>query len=76
MQPNSTTQHTTAQFTIPPTTMVRARLSKLTPEEVKALAIDSGVPFGTLQKIRCGVTTNPGIETVRLFWPLLPQGGQ
>lgn len=39
--------------------------------EVQQLSRDTGVPFTTLWKIRDGTTLNPGIETVRLFWPEL-----
>lgn len=59
-------------ITIPPLTMIVSRLEKLTDSQTRRLANDSGVPFGTLNKIRCGHTKNPGIETVRQFFPLLP----
>lgn len=58
-------------ITVPPLTMVRSRLERLSQSQLTQLASDSGVPFGTLMKIRQGVTTNPGIETVRKFFPLL-----
>lgn len=58
-------------ITVPPLTMVRSRLERLSQSQLAQLASDSGVPFGTLMKIRQGVTTNPGIETVRKFFPLL-----
>lgn len=58
-------------ITIPPLTMVRSRLEHLSQAQLATLASESGVPFGTLMKIRQGVTTNPGIETVRKFFPLL-----
>jgi transcriptional regulator with XRE-family HTH domain len=57
--------------TIPPLTMIVSRLEKLSQKEVRRLADDSGVPFGTLMNIRQGSTRNPGIETVRAFFPLL-----
>lgn len=57
--------------TIPPLTMIVSRLEKLSQKEVRQLADDSGVPFGTLMNIRQGATKNPGIETVRAFFPLL-----
>lgn len=41
--------------------------------EVKHLALTTSVPFTTLWKIREGTTTNPGIETVRLFIAHLPE---
>lgn len=59
-------------ITIPPLTMIVGRLKSLSQGQVKQLATDSGVPFTTLMNIRCGTTANPGIETVRKFFPLLP----
>ena len=59
----------------PPLAMVRARLGAMTQAELRRLADDSGVPYPTLVKIRQGTTKNPGLETVRKFFPLLP-GGQ
>lgn len=58
-------------ITIPPLSMVRARLKKLTGAQMEELAKDSGVGKQTLVNIRYGITANPGIETVRRFWPLL-----
>lgn len=52
----------------PPISDVRAELDALSHAEVQELSRISGVPFTTLWKIRGGVTTNPGIETVRLFY--------
>jgi hypothetical protein len=40
--------------------------------ELRELAAISGVPFRTLLKIRLGDTPNPGLETVRKFFHLLP----
>jgi predicted transcriptional regulator len=57
---------------IPPVDAVKARLLALSHAELQALAERSEVPFGTLWKVRSGVTTNPGMETVRKFWPHLP----
>ena len=54
---------------LPPAAEVRALLERLTHAQVQQLSTDSGVPFTTLWKIRDGTTTNPGIETVRKFWP-------
>lgn len=51
---------------------IRARLVSMTYADVKQLAFTSKVPFTTLWKIRAGTTTNPGIETVRLFIGHLP----
>lgn len=56
---------------IPPIQMIRNRLEKLSQTQLKQLAKDSGVPFGTLMHIRIGTTKNPGTETVRAFWPLI-----
>lgn len=47
---------------------------RLSHAQTKALAEASGVPFTTLWKVRTGETRNPGVETVRLFWPRLPIG--
>lgn len=58
---------------IPSAEEVRAALSKLSYSQVGALAAKSGVPFTTLWKVRNGVTANPGVETVRKFFSLLPQ---
>lgn len=55
----------------PPMTLVRGRLKELKGQQVVELAEVSGVPFATLMKIRQGTTGNPGIETVRAFWPLI-----
>ncbi|QLI49457.1 hypothetical protein vBPaeMUSP18_42 [Pseudomonas phage vB_PaeM_USP_18] len=59
-------------ITIPPLALIRTRLEAMKQAQIKSLAKDSGVPFGTLMKIRHGITKNPGIETVRAFFPLLP----
>lgn len=59
-------------ITIPPLVLIRARLEAMSQAQVRSLATDSGVPYGTLMKIRYGITRNPGIETVRAFYPLLP----
>lgn len=59
-------------ITIPPLAMIVSRLEQLTQADLKRLAKDSGVPFSTLVNIRYGTTKNPGIETVRQFYPLLP----
>lgn len=51
---------------------------RLSHSEVRALSSRAGVPFTTIWKIRDGTTTNPGIETVRLFYHLigtLPDAG-
>jgi predicted transcriptional regulator len=51
---------------------VRIRLQGLRDGEIYTVAKASGVPASTLWKIRCGATPNPGIETVRKFFSLLP----
>lgn len=56
---------------IPSADDIQARLSTLGHKEVWELSEQSGVPFGTLWKVKSGATTNPGVETVRKFWPLL-----
>lgn len=57
---------------IPPMAAVRARLLLLRDAEVDDLATASGVPASTIRKIRQGVTPNPGFETVRKIFHLLP----
>lgn len=57
--------------TIPTAQEVRDKLATLNRSDVQALAQRSGVPFHTLLKIKSGETENPGLETVRLFWPEL-----
>lgn len=56
---------------IPPMVEVRAELAGLAHARMQELAKLSGVPFTTLWKIKDGTTENPGIETVRKFWPYL-----
>lgn len=53
----------------PSAEVVRERLSSLGHGQLQRLASLSGVPFTTLWKIKDGTTSNPGIETVRKFWP-------
>ena len=57
---------------IPSAADVRDRLTRLSHAQMKALAASSGVPFTTLWKVRTGETKNPGVETVRQFWPHIP----
>ena len=52
---------------------VRRRLQGLKDGEIYKIAELSGVPSSTLWKIRCGATPNPGMETVRKFFHLLPE---
>lgn len=56
---------------IPTAEQVRTRLQALSHGAIRKLAATSGVPFTTLWKIRIGETGNPGVETVRKFWPEL-----
>jgi hypothetical protein len=57
---------------LPSASVVSARLKALKMAEIESLASQSGVPFATLLKIRMGTTPNPGLETVRKFFHLLP----
>lgn len=50
---------------------VRAALEPLTLKQIERLAVLSGVPATTIYKIKRGETSNPGIETVRKFMPLI-----
>ena len=59
---------------IPPISLIRRRLAGYTMVELEDLSEASGVPFSTLLKIKLGTTGNPGIETVRKFWPYLKNG--
>jgi transcriptional regulator with XRE-family HTH domain len=58
---------------LPSTELLAARLKLLKGIELEDLASRSGVPASTLWKIRMGVTPNPGLETVRKFFHLLPE---
>jgi hypothetical protein len=57
---------------IPSIEQVAARLRPMRMSELRELAGLSGVPYRTLLKIRMGETPNPGLETVRKFFDLLP----
>ena len=68
-------------YEIPSTMDVQRLLLKLKQAELVVLSEQSGVPMGTLIKIRHCVTKNPGIETVRkivaapaLKWPTAKRG--
>lgn len=52
---------------------VRAKLAPLSLKQIDRLAALSAVPAPTIYKIRLGVTANPGIETVGLFWPFIDE---
>ena len=56
---------------IPPTTDVKRSLNRLGHAELLQLSEASQVPMTTLYRIRYGETPNPGIETVRAFYPEL-----
>ena len=56
---------------IPSVAEVRAQLEGVDTAQLKRLAVRADVPFTTLWKIRSGETGNPGIETVRKFWPVI-----
>lgn len=64
------------QNSIPQIARIRSALAAMTQKEVKELAEACNVPFGTVMKIRHGITENPGIETVRKFYPMLRQEGE
>ena len=52
-------------YEIPSTSDVQRRLLTLKQADLVVLSEQSGVPMGTLIKIRHCVTKNPGLETVR-----------
>ena len=54
---------------IPSALRVREWLQPLAKPQLQRLADLSGVPFGTLWKIRSGDTKDPRIETVRQIAP-------
>ena len=54
---------------IPTPEELRNLLAILRHAELQRLSKVSGVPFGTLWKVRVGDTQNPGIATVRAFYP-------
>jgi len=58
---------------IPQASLIRENLQKLAAYQLRSIAAKSNVPFTTLLKIRSGETKNPGIETVRAFFPYLPR---
>lgn len=58
---------------LPQVAEVRSFLEGLGHAQVQQLSTDTGVPFTTLWKIRDGTTVNPGIETVRKFYPAVAQ---
>ena len=64
--------HRGMETNLPSTDQVAARLRVMRMGELRDLAGRSGVPYRTLLKIRLGETPNPGLETVRKFFHLLP----
>jgi hypothetical protein len=48
---------------------VRAYLEPLGHADIQAMSRESGVAFTTIWNIRNGLTSNPGMETVRRFYP-------
>jgi predicted transcriptional regulator len=57
---------------IPSAAELQTMLQPLRTGDLTRISKASGVPFGTLWKVRSGETTNPGIETVRRFLPHIP----
>lgn len=57
---------------IPEIAAIKDDLQGLGHADMQELSKASGVPFTTLWKIRDGTTVNPGIETVRSFYPFMP----
>ena len=47
---------------------IKAKLDSYSYKELEGLAVETGVPYGTLMKIKAGQTDNPRIRTVQ---PLL-----
>ena len=54
---------------IPTAADIRSALAPLTMRQLDVLESLSGVPATTIYKIKLGVTSNPGLETVRAFAP-------
>ena len=59
---------------IPSAAELRAMLSLLGHAQMQQMASCSGVPFGTLWKLRSGETADPRLETVRSLLPHLLAG--
>lgn len=55
---------------IPSKELIHSVLASYTLADLRTLAEESGVSFITLFNLRRGGTPNPGIETVRKFWPM------
>lgn len=56
---------------IPTAAYVSKQLQALGHAQIQDLAKRSGVPFTTLWNIRAGLTENPGLMTVKKFFPFL-----
>ena len=56
---------------LPSITEIQAALSDLGGLTLARLSDLSGTPITTLQNIKRGESENPGIETVRKFWPFV-----
>ena len=56
---------------IPSATEIRAALNDLGGMSLNRLATLSGCSLSTLHRIQSGDTENPGVETVRAFWPFV-----
>lgn len=56
---------------IPSADELQRSLARLTTAQLRQLSVYSGVPFTTLWKVRSGETKNPGVETVRQFFPFV-----
>lgn len=54
---------------IPGADAICARLEIMDPAQLRRLSELSGVSYFTLHKIAKGITKNPGIDTVRQFFP-------
>ena len=57
------------ELVIPSVEAVCERLLKLTSAQVQALAHRSGISFSTIDKIRRGITPNPGVNTIAALLP-------
>lgn len=56
---------------IPSAEQIGALLRAMTLAQVREVSHKSGIPYRTLLNIRFGATPNPGLETVRRFYPYL-----
>ena len=56
---------------IPSAADLRELLQTMGHAQVQEIALQSGVPFGTVWKLRSGETDNPRLQTVRSLLPHL-----